>query len=155
MYLHLVPTSPLPTRLVAVALLGASLLVGAGCSTSRTLEIVTDPPGATIWVDQVKQAGVTPVEIPFTHYRYFDVRVEKPGFVPVATQLRVPTELDGYPLVDLPLELTGGRKRWTRTIELTPLPPRPGPAQARATLEDARAFADRAREEAARGVPRR
>ena len=148
-------TPPPPTRRPTALLLTAALCVLAGCSTSRTLEIVTNPPGATIWVDQVKQDKLTPVEVPFTHYRYFDVRVEKPGYVPVATQLRVPTEADGYPLVDLPLELLGRSKRWTRTIQLEPLPPRPGDPEARATLEKARGFAERAREEAARGVPER
>ncbi len=143
---------PLPTRALirAVPLLLLAAAV-AGCSTTRTLEIATDPPGATIWVDQVRQERATPVEVAFTHYRYFDVRVEKPGYVPVATKLHVPTEIDGYPLVDLPFELLVRSKRFRRTIKLERLPTRPGTAEARATLEEARGFAERARREAASG----
>lgn len=132
-------------------LLSAVLL--AGCSTQRTLEISTEPAGADIWVDGVKQPSGTPARIPFTHYRYFTVRIEKPGYVPIATEVDVETEIDGYPLIDLPFELLTPSKEFRRHFRLERLPRRPGLDAARTTLDQARAFSDQARRRAADGAP--
>ena len=49
-------------RLLLLALAAAAL---AGCSTQRQLRIVTDPPGATVWVNRKDLAprGETPFEL--------------------------------------------------------------------------------------------
>ncbi len=125
---------------------GVLLLAGlAACSTARTLEIATDPAGATIWINGELQSSPTPVTVPFTHYGYLDVRVEMPGYQSLATQVAVPSEWDGYPIVDLPLELMVPSKHFRRTLRLERLPPKPGPAEAEAFLAKGRAQSLRGR----------
>lgn len=128
----------LPLLLLAAALLG-------GCAMKHTLTIDSKPSGAAIWVNGEKQAGTTPVEIPFTHYGYFDVRLEKAGHESVATTLHVATELDGYPLVDLPFDVLGGHKRFRQVVPLPPLPQNTTQAAAEAIAREGRAFRDAAR----------
>ncbi len=123
----------LPLLLVALGCLG-------GCVMKHSLTIDTEPQGATIWVNDEKQPGLTPVTIPFTYYGGFDVRVEKEGYQSVATRLNVATELDGYPVVDLPLEILGGHKRFRRVVALTALPEGLDPESAKAIVGGARAF---------------
>lgn len=143
------PTSPFVRSLAILAL----ALAAAGCATERTLEITTSPSGADIWVDGVKQPGGTPARLSFAHYRYFTVRIEKPGYAPIATEIDIESQIDGYPLIDLPFELLNREKRFQRHFQLDPLPRRPGLADAERTLSDARRFSDQARRTAREGPP--
>lgn len=68
------------------ATIGSILSLAAvlgGCA-ERRLAITSDPPGATVWVNDV-EVGRTPVEANFTHYGTYDVRLRLEGFEPIAT----------------------------------------------------------------------
>lgn len=70
-------------RLVSSALaVGAGLFVG-GCA-ERRLAISSEPPGATVWVNDV-EVGRTPVEVNFTHFGVYDVRLRLDGYEPIVT----------------------------------------------------------------------
>ncbi len=85
-----------PVRsLVAVLLLASA----AGC-LERRVSITSDPPGATVVVNDV-ELGRTPLEAGFTHYGVYDVRVEKEGFEPLRTAARARAPLHEYPPLDL------------------------------------------------------
>lgn len=135
--------------------LGPLLLLGAlltACSTSRTLTIDSEPSGARVWVNG-EEKGVTPVMIPFVHYGWFDVRLEKKGYEARAEEVHIRTPIDGYPIIDLPFELAVRRRHfhWTGTL-------RPVPSEAdvalKALLDDAQAFRRRTLREARVDEPR-
>lgn len=137
------------------ALLGAVLggLLAGACSTRRTLWIESTPPGASVWVDGVPR-GTTPVALPFVHYGGFALRLEHPGYASWSGDVGVASEIDGYPVVDLPYELLVRQKQWRTHVRLEPLPPRPGASELDEVLERARGFRERTRREAhADGAP--
>ena len=84
---------------VAWLLVLLMLVIPAGC-LERRVSIESDPPGATVIVNDV-ELGRTPLEAGFTHYGVYDVRVEKEGFEPLRTTARARTPLHEYPPVDL------------------------------------------------------
>jgi hypothetical protein len=121
----------------------------------RTLVIDSRPSGAHVWVNGRKQPGTTPVRVPFAQYGTFDVRLEREGYRSVAREIRLASEIDGYPVVDLPFEIAGGRKTFHRVIDLPPLPAHATPQQVQSVLERATAFRQRARREVAEpGTPK-
>lgn len=93
----------------------------AGCAMQRSVTIDSDPSGAVVWVNGQRQPGTTPVTVPFSQYGYWDVRLEKEGYASVATRIAVASQIDGYPVVDLPFEVLGGARRFRRVIPMTPL----------------------------------
>jgi hypothetical protein len=119
----------------------------AGCSTKRVLTIRSDPTGARVWVNGVDR-GRTPVDVPFVHYGRFPVRLEKAGYESLAGEVHVPSAIDGYPIVDLPYELTVRERRFEWTGRLRRLATEPTEADARAALERAKSL----REETRRAV---
>ncbi len=127
----------------------ASLLLSSACSTQRTLTIDSDPAGARVWVDGVAR-GTTPVTIPFVYYGDLDVRLEKEGYRSLAAVVVVPTQIDGYPIVDLPYELTVPRRHFRWAATLAPLAQRATEGEVRATLDRANAFRERTRRLATR-----
>jgi hypothetical protein len=134
-------------------MLGVLLL--AGCSTKRTLTIDTEPKGARVWVND-RYVGESPVAVPFVHYGEFEVRLEKAGHHPWAGIIRVPTQIDGYPVIDLPQELTVRQRAFRYLGRLEPLRGKATEADAAAALERARAFRERTlREVAEPGTPGR
>lgn len=145
---------PRALRAGGLALLLAPLLAAllAGCSTQRTLVLDSRPGAAKVWVDG-RYRGTTPVEIPFVHYGGFSVRMEHAGYASWSGDVGVASELDGYPVVDLPFELLVRRKRWSYRVDLEPLPPRPGTPELDAVLERARSFRARTQREAHADVP--
>ncbi len=58
-------------------ILFALLAALAGC-VERALVITSDPPGATVTVNQ-QWRGVTPYVVPFKHYGVYDIWIEHPG----------------------------------------------------------------------------
>jgi len=60
------------------------LCVANGC-VRRRLNIVTDPPGATVHVDNTP-IGATPTATPFTYYGTREIRVTKPGYETVVVK---------------------------------------------------------------------
>jgi hypothetical protein len=69
----------------SVVMLGAVVAAGAvgGCA-ERRLAISSEPAGATVWVNDV-EVGRTPVEVNFTHYGVYDVRLRLEGYEPIVT----------------------------------------------------------------------
>ncbi len=132
-------------RLPPATVLALALLLLGGCSTKRTLTIHSEPPGATIWVDG-EQRGQTPYTIPFVYYGTFDIRLEKSGYESFAREVLVPTKIDGYPIIDLPFELTVRGRHFAWTTTLQPLSAQPSEAELRTFLGTARAFRQEARE---------
>ncbi|MFH0962674.1 MAG: PEGA domain-containing protein [Planctomycetota bacterium] len=65
-------------RPALVGVLAAVLLAGTGC-VKRSLLVKSDPPGAAVFIDD-KEVGTTPVTVPFYHYGYREVRLEKDGY---------------------------------------------------------------------------
>lgn len=63
-------------RFSLFALMFLTLL--AGC-VERGLVITSDPPGATVTVNQ-QWTGTTPFVLPFKHYGVFDIWIEHPGY---------------------------------------------------------------------------
>jgi hypothetical protein len=69
------------------------------CAT-RTVEVTSDPPGATVVANDV-ELGRTPLSADFTYYGSYDVLVTKPGFEPLRTVASAKAPLYEYPPVDL------------------------------------------------------
>lgn len=65
---------------VLVASLGVSVALSSGC-VRRTLSITTDPPGALVILND-REVGRTPVEIDFTFYGTYDLRLLLEGYEP-------------------------------------------------------------------------
>jgi hypothetical protein len=110
-------TAPLALRVLLAGLVALAL---AGCSTKRELVIASEPAGARVWVNG-EDKGRTPARIPFVYYGTFDVRLEKEGYEAWAGEVPVKEKIDGYPVIDLPFELTY-RKRtfhWRGVLERT------------------------------------
>lgn len=128
----------MPRLFPLLILLVAPLL--AGCAMKRSITIDSNPTGAAIWVNGERQPGTTPVTVPFSQYGYWDVRLEKEGYQSIETQVRVRSQIDGYPVVDLPFEIIGGTKRFRRVVPMTPLPGGDQRARAQQILQDARAL---------------
>lgn len=140
-----------PALLALLAVVGT---IGPGCRTmKRTLEIDTEPSGARIWIDGREQASRTPVRLPFTWYRTWEVRAELDGYQRLAAEVHVPTRPDGYPVLDLVLERTTPDLYVRRVLRLEPLVAEPTEADSQQVLERARAFRQHAEAEAARGLP--
>lgn len=137
-----------PAHPLIVACAALAVLLLGGCAMKRSLTIDSNPTGAQVWVNGEKQAGTTPVTVPFSQYGYWDVRLEKRGYQSVATQVRVASQIDGYPVVDLPFEVLGGRRHFRRVIPMEPLPTGNEEARVQQILRDAKAL----REETHRAV---
>ncbi len=136
--------------LVPCRILALALAVGlGGCRTMRrTLTIDSEPPGATVWINGERQAQTTPVTIPFTWYGWWEVRLEKDGYESLATEVRLPSRADDYPVIDLVLERVARDFHARRSFRLVPLDPSPDEEDLQAVLRRAEALRDQA------GAPR-
>jgi hypothetical protein len=74
----------LGTRHAAV-LAGACVLASVSGCIERRIYITSEPPGATVWVNDV-EAGRTPTSVKFTYFGNYDVRLRKDGFEPLITK---------------------------------------------------------------------
>ncbi len=128
-------------------LLLIACLCACGCTTKRVLEISTNPPGADIWVNGKYLKEKTPVEIPFTHHGFWDIRVEKAGYQSVAKEIEVSAGVDAYPIIDLFAERIRKEERVRRHIEM-PLMPKCTEEDVQALLKRAHAFREQTYREA-------
>ncbi len=69
------------SRMAWTGMLLAVLTAGAGC-TQRQMTITSEPPGATVVVNQTVTA-VTPATIRFKHYGVYDIRLTKESYYPL------------------------------------------------------------------------
>jgi len=132
-------------RIPLAALLATTMLLFGACSTKRTLTIHSEPPGATIWVNG-EERGRTPYTIDFVYYGTFDIRLEKKGYESFAREVLVPSQIDGYPIVDLPFEFVVRGRHFSWSTKLEPIPSTPSDDEFQSFLDTARAFRAEARE---------
>jgi hypothetical protein len=69
--------------LAATAIVVAYLLMSMGC-VRRTITITSKPPGALVWLND-REVGRTPVDVDFTHYGTFHVRLVHEDYEPMVT----------------------------------------------------------------------
>ena len=86
------------TRGRAIAL-AAAAGAASGC-VERRIYIDSDPPGARVFVNDA-DVGVTPVELDFTYFGTYDVRLHKPGYEPLVTTAEAEAPLHEVPVIDL------------------------------------------------------
>jgi hypothetical protein len=85
-------------RLLMCALC-ASLLVGCG-TQSRRIVVTSDPSGARVHLNDI-DVGVTPVEVDFTYFGVYEVRLAKDGFEPVVDARKAEAPMHEWPGFDL------------------------------------------------------
>ena len=91
------------------ALLLLTLAVLTGCA-DRRLHITSDPPGALVALNDV-EVGRTPVEVNFTSFGTYDVRLQRPGYATLLTSAEANPELHDQPVFDALSVFTPGRPR--------------------------------------------
>ena len=81
----------------AVLLLTVPVL--GGC-LERTVTITSEPPGALVILND-EEIGRTPVETGFKHFGVYDVRLQREGYEPIATEREAVAPFWEYPVIDL------------------------------------------------------
>ena len=99
----------------------AAPLVGcANPGPERRLFITSEPVGATVFLNDV-EVGRTPVEVDFTWFGTYDVRLRKPGFEPLRTSAQAKAPIHEWPILDLVAMALPGREvtriDWHFTME--------------------------------------
>src|SRR5262249_32481453 len=67
-----------PTFFALFATFPVGLVFLPGC-LERRIRVITDPPGATVWLNDT-EIGRSPTDTSFTFFGAYDVRVAKPGY---------------------------------------------------------------------------
>lgn len=97
----------------------ALCLLCTGC-VRRTISIVTEPPGALVWLND-REVGRTPIEVEFLYYGTYDVRLVKDGYEPLITSGRADAPLWDVVGIDLAAELLPlefhSHVEWTYQLE--------------------------------------
>jgi hypothetical protein len=83
---------------LVVALCVASLVAPCGCVRRRLL-VRSNPPGATVYVDN-QPIGVTPCATSFTYYGTRELRLVKPGFETLTINQPIPAPWYQIPPID-------------------------------------------------------
>lgn len=121
-------THALRYRVPALGAMFVLLALCAGC-LDRTLVITSDPPGASVTVNDV-EVGRTPVEAAFTYYGDYDLLLTLDGHEPLRTRATASAPVYEYPPLDLVAEAVPARirnrVRWHFTLQ--PSPEASGPA---------------------------
>jgi len=127
-----------------MVVLGTGCLAAAGC-VERRISITSEPSGARVVLND-RDVGATPLEVDFTWFGVYDVRVTKAGYEPLITSREAKAPLHETPPIDFFALLVPGTKTthidWH--FELEPANNDPG-----ALLERADALRHRMREEEA------
>ena len=77
----------------------ATGLVLPGCM-QRTIHITSEPSGAQVYLNDV-EVGRTPVEVGFTYFGTYDVRLRKDGYEPLVTSAKTDAPMHEWPGFDL------------------------------------------------------
>lgn len=93
----------------ALACAAGAMLAGAGCA-ERIIRITSEPSDAMVTLNDV-QVGRTPVEVDFTYFGVYDVRLTKQGYEPLATRAEAEAPFHEWPVVDLVAAAVPARKR--------------------------------------------
>lgn len=121
------PSRAIPLLLVALAC--------SGCM-DRRIYITSEPTGAQVYLNDV-EVGRTPLEVNFTYFGTYDVRLRKQGYEPLVTSAKTDAPIHEWPGIDLLAMAWPDRKqtniRWHFTME-------PADTNEDALLERARRF---------------
>lgn len=127
---------------VARGLVVCAMACGLGGCMQRSLDITSEPSGATVYLNDV-EVGRTPVEVGFTYYGEYDVLLVKDGYEPLRTRADAVAPIYEHPPLDLAAEAMpwGVKTRVPWHFVMTPLPTTPDEKAAAeaALLERARA----------------
>lgn len=108
------------TRNTARAAAWLACCAALGGCIERRIQITSEPPGATVWLNDV-EIGTTPTEAEFRYFGVYDVRLHKTGFEPVATHKKAEAPFYEYPGPDLIAEAIPGTNetviKWHFTLE--------------------------------------
>jgi len=96
-----------------------SSLLCMGC-IQRTVSITSNPPGALAYLND-EEVGRTPVEVPFTFYGVYDVRLERDGYMPLWTTHKAEAPWWEALGPDLVAEFVGGKVQLNWHFEMEPL----------------------------------
>lgn len=96
-------------RVLRAAVCVVSTLAAAGC-VERRIVITTTPGDATVYLNDV-EVGRTPLEVDFTYFGVYDVRIHRQGCEPLVTSREAEAPLHEWPLVDLVAMAIPVRKR--------------------------------------------
>lgn len=123
-------------RLLRLAPLAAALCILPGC-LQRTLRITSNPPGAVVWVNDV-EVGTTPLDVDFTYYGGYDVRLRRAGYEPILALKKIEPPLYERPGLDLLSEALPMKIENTVVwhFDLEPTPESINPAAAEAGMID-------------------
>lgn len=77
----------------------SAIVMLSGC-IERRIYITSQPPGATVWVNDV-EAGRTPTSVTFTYFGNYDVRLRKDGYEPLITKGEANPPVYEFPGPDL------------------------------------------------------
>jgi len=77
----------------------AGLCALGGCA-QRIIRIESDPSGALVHLND-REVGRTPVEVEFTYFGIYDVRLTKDGYQPLMTSAEAETPVHELPVIDI------------------------------------------------------
>jgi hypothetical protein len=102
-------------RMLTLGLLVLTCLAVTGCygQVQRMIHIESEPSGALCWLND-NEVGRTPVEVPFTWYGTYGVRLEHPGYEPLVTTAKVRAPIYQWIPMDLAFEtvVPGVHRDW-------------------------------------------
>jgi hypothetical protein len=87
------------TRATCIAAACSAIALLTGC-IERRIYITSEPPGATVWVNDV-ESGRTPTSVTFTYFGNYDVRLRKDGYEPLITKGEANPPVYEFPGPDL------------------------------------------------------
>ncbi|HUN80067.1 MAG TPA: PEGA domain-containing protein [Phycisphaerae bacterium] len=87
------------TRRLLLAVLLIAMPGATGC-VERTLSINTEPPGATVVLND-QDVGKSPIKVPFTWYGDYDIIIRKPGYETMKTNHKINAPWYQIPIVDI------------------------------------------------------
>ncbi len=92
----------------------------SACDTQRRIMITSEPTDAQVILNDV-DVGRTPLEVDFTYFGVYDVRVKKQGYEPLATKAKARAPMYEWPGIDLFTIAIPGKKetiiKWHFTLE--------------------------------------
>ena len=93
------PARPTVPAALCAAIL-CSVMAGGCARIERRITITSDPSGALVSLNDT-EVGRTPVEVDFTYFGVYDVRLRKEGFEPIVTTAEAKAPLHEQPVIDL------------------------------------------------------
>lgn len=81
-----------------IVLTAAGVILTAGC-VERKLTIVTEPEGATVWLND-EEIGQTPATVNFNWYGDYRIHIEKPGYAALTTNRKLAAPWHDRPGLD-------------------------------------------------------